>query len=540
MQEFTRKCVASALATLAALFSIHSYAIDCEDDEIDSRAVVNGWGFDRTNHRFLSESQAGITPDNLQSLKLQWVYALPDTDAPRFNPLITPDTVFVTDGSGGVYALDRSTGCEKWRHSIDSTVRTALRKVVSGEDELLVFGTLDGDLIALDLQNGSKVWKVRLHPHPKAMLSGSAVDHEGIIYQPVSSWEVAWALNPFYGCCTFRGAVVAVSAADGEIVWRGYTIEEEPKLTRERLLLPDQYGPSGAPVWSQPTLDLERRRLYVGTGQNYSSPATNTSDAILAFDLETGALVWKQQMLANDAWNLACIGGMRMNCPEERGDDLDFGAPPILVEVDGRDFLLAGQKGGRVYALDPDRDGALIWTRKAGAGGKAGGIHFAMAVNASRGVLYVPISDRGLGSLLGTSNDGEPNPSLQALDIPTGRPLWMTPAPGDCMENREGSEPRPMDDCFRGFSAAVTATERLVVAPALDGYLRIFDANSGEQIWEFNTAIEYDAVNGGKAQGGALDLGGAVMSDGQLFIPSGYSLFGQMGGNAFMVFGIEE
>jgi len=508
-------------------------AAPCADADrlrVDPRPVLNGFGLNAHNHRFIGASLAGLTPQNIHRLRLKWVFALPDTESPRAVPLVTPDTLVIADNPGTVYALDRDSGCEKWRFDAGAMVRTALRHVKSGDDDLVVLGTFDAELIALNLADGSLRWRLDADAHPRAMLSGSAVDHAGVIYQPVSSYEVMWALNPFYACCTFRSSVLAVAAGSGDILWRAYTVEEAPRVVKSRWIRPDHLGPSGAPVWSQPTLDLVRGRIYVATGENYSSPATDTSDAILAFDLHSGKLLWKRQLLAGDAWNLSCVSDLHHNCPDERGEDLDFGAPPILATVAGRDYLLAGQKSGRVFALDPTRQGAVLWSHKAGAGGKMGGVHFAMAADPERGVLYVPISDRPAGG-----GEGQRNPSLQAFAIADGERLWSTPAPGDCID-RSGAEPEPVDDCFRGFSAAVTATEHLVLAPTLDGVLRIFDAATGAQLWSFDTRRSFTAVNGGEARGGAFDVGGVFAADGQLFVSSGYGQFGQLPGNAFMVF----
>jgi polyvinyl alcohol dehydrogenase (cytochrome) len=501
----------------------------------DPLAVINGWGINNQNHRFIAEEAAGITPQNIDKLKLKWVFALPDSNGPRFSPLVTNDTVIISNETGLVYALDRATGCEKWVYDAGDMVRTAIRITHVDGLHILSFGTSAGELVAVDFSTGEQRWRIRPDEHPNAMLSGSSAEHKGVLYQPVSSSEIFFALSPFYRCCTFRGALVAIDVKAGERLWRAYTITQEASVVKSRLILPDHLGPSGAPIWSQPTLDLKRERIYVGTGENYSSPATDTSDAILAFDMNTGALIWQRQLLAGDAWNVACIAPGHPNCPDEKGDDLDFGAPPILAAVGGRDYILAGQKSGRVFALDPDQKGALLWSQKPGAGGKAGGIHFGMAIDPARGVLYVPISDREV-AMLGNSADGPLNPSLHAYDIVNGEQLWETPSPADCLDHSDSeAEPKPLDNCFPGFSAAATATEQLVFSPTLDGVIRAFDTKDGRELWSFNTAREFAAVNGDMAQGGAIDLSGVYLNRGQLFVSSGYGLVGQMAGNAFMV-----
>jgi polyvinyl alcohol dehydrogenase (cytochrome) len=498
---------------------------------VDLTVAINGWSPGQGNLRYTPDVEAGLTPQSLPSLAPAWVFALPDTDAPRSQPAVTRDTVFIADGNGGVYALDRQTGCTKWQFDAGSMVRTALRLANTEKGMLLVVGTLDADLIALQPTTGEEVWRTRVSDHPRAMISGSTAELDGVLYQGVSSWELFWAANPFYACCTFRGSIIAVDAGSGEILWRTYTIAEEPGVTKSRLLLPDHMGPSGAPVWSHPTIDTERRRLYVGTGENYSSPSTDTSDAILALDLDTGRLIWQRQFTARDAWNVACVVPGHPNCPEEDGVDLDFGGPPILATVDDTDYLLAGQKSGLVLALDPD-DGALLWTRKLGSGGKAGGVHFGMAADSGRGTVYVPISDRDVGRLLGDSGSGQPQPSLHALDIETGETRWMVDSPADCLD----SDGEPLDSCHRGFSAPTTAAGDIVFAPTLDGVLRAFHADTGKQLLAYDTRRPFAAVNGGEAHGGAIDLGGAHVAGGEVFLSSGYGLVNQIPGNAFIVF----
>ena len=71
--------------------------------------------------------------------------------------------------------------------------------------------------------------------------------------------------------------------------------------------------------------------VYAATGNNYSDPPDNHSDAIEAFDLKTGKLLWVHQMLASDRWNLSCLIKIdTANCPPNAGDDYDFGSSPIL------------------------------------------------------------------------------------------------------------------------------------------------------------------------------------------------------------------
>ncbi|MFK8020240.1 MAG: PQQ-binding-like beta-propeller repeat protein [Pseudomonadales bacterium] len=504
------------------------------ESPIELKADVNGWGLDNKNSRYVRSEEAGINGKNVSSLELDWAFALPDSKMPHSQPMITTNVVYIADEPGVIYALDRRSGCTRWTFLAEASVRTAIRLIEpSGSEEgstrpLLVFGDAEAFVYAIDALSGKLVWRIKADSHKKAMISGSPAFHEGRLYVPISSWEAFWALNPFYSCCTFRSSVLALDVQTGTSLWRTYTVTEEPKRIKQRWLLPDVWGPSGAPVWSAPTIDEKRNTLYVGTGENYSSPATEMSDAIIAMDLDTGKINWHRQFLSNDAWNVSCSLIIDTNCPEENGVDLDFGAPPILTVHDRKAILLVGQKNGVVRALDPNDAGKTLWERKLGRGGKLGGVHFGMAVDQRRDVLYVPISDRHVYDL-GDAEDGVAEPGLHALALSTGDTLWYAPAE-PCVED---------EDCFNGLSAAVTATESLVFAASLDGVLHAFESTSGARVWRYETAKNFSAVNG-TAKGGSVDLGGIYLSRDQMFVTSGYEVFGQMAGNAFLALRVKQ
>src|ERR1019366_2616835 len=190
---------------------------------------------------------------------------------------------------------------------------------------------------------------------------------------------------------------VALDAATGKRVWQAYTIADKPKVTGENAKGVKIWGPSGAVVWSTPTLDLHKHVLYVGTGVNYSQPATKTSDAIVAIDMESGRLLWSRQFTEGDSYNFACVGG---------------------------------DKGGVVYAIDPDRQGDILWKKKIAAGGLNGGFMWGGASD-EQGVAYFGISDF-------TAGQPGKGGGLVALQSATGEKLWMTPAPTPACANTPG------------------------------------------------------------------------------------------------------
>ena len=450
----------------------------------------SGWGLDSANSRYQAADKVAIHADNVQRLELAWAFALDEGHSPHSYPAVSVDTVFVGTEDGNLYALARNSGCIRWRYAAGANIRTAIvpGTIVSGTSTLaaLFFGTQTGTLHAVAATDGRELWQRRLDEHPFAMITGSPTFHDGRLFVPVSSYEVVVAAAPFYECCTFRGSVAAVDAASGELLWQTYTIDEPAAVTGRYWMIFDRYGPSGAPVWSAPTVDSARGQIYVGTGENYSDPPTPRSDAIVALDMANGRIRWQRQLLVHDTWNAGCALPLHPACPEQEGPDFDFGAPPLLTRgALGRELLLAGQKSGALYALDPD-NGEPVWQTHVGRGGKLGGIHWGMAVDPERATLFVPVSDRADDS---TDQPVSPAPGLHAFAVDSGQPRWHVPAEDTC-----GGR----DDCFPGISAAVTATPDLVFAATLSGWVQAYSSTSGELLWRFDTWRKFPAVNGGE------------------------------------------
>jgi polyvinyl alcohol dehydrogenase (cytochrome) len=350
--------------------------------------------------------------------------------------------------------------------------------------------------------------------------------HGERVIVPISSFEVGMARNPQHECCRTHGAVRALDARTGEILWT--TAMAEPATPRgESSIGVRQWGPSGVPVWSTPTIDAERGRVYVGTGQNYSRPATGLSDAIIALDLESGAIVWHRQTYANDVWNSACTGrNAGPNCPADPGPDFDFGAAVILAQTSqGKDILLAGQKSGVVFAFDPDADGELLWQTPVGAGSALGGVHWGITVAGDR--LFVPIADPAF-----PRPGYQPQPGLYALSLDDGRVLWAARPAETC------GLAAPACRFFFRLSAAPTALPGLVFAPGLDGQIRAFAAADGALLWTYDTLGLHATVNGIPAWGGSIDSAGIIAAGAMIYAQSGYGGFGQMPGNVLLAFEI--
>jgi len=500
--------------------------------DVDLPPRAADWGMGLGNARYVDAATAGLSAREVPSLKLKWAFAFPGASRARSQPAAAGGAAFVGSQDGTVYALDLATGCVRWKFKATTEVRNSpsiepWRKGDPQARPRAFFGDIAGNLYAIDAFSGQEIWRVRADEHPYTTITGSPRLFEGRVYVPLSSSEWAAAADPGYECCTFRGGVAAFDARDGRLVWRSYAIAETPKPTGEHTSAGTaRRGPAGAPVWNSPTIDPKRRRIYVGTGEGYTSPAVDTSDAVLAFDLDTGAILWHYQSISRDAWNMACFISNGPNCPEENGPDHDIGAPPILASLkNGHEVLLAGQKSGHVFALDPD-DGRLLWRERPGRGGFIGGVHWGMAFDGN--TLFVPMADT---TLTGTE-PGEPRPGLHALDPVTGAVRWYTRNYDICL-------PSTKPACDAGLSAPATAIPGVVFAGALDGHLRAYDAATGEILWQDNTVREYYTVNGVPGQGGGFSAAGPLVIDGHVVVNSGYLFGGRMPGNVLLVYSVD-
>ena len=377
-----------------------------------------------------------------------------------------------------------------------------------------------GNVYGVDARSGSELWRLRADDHPNATITGTPSLAEGTLYIPVSSLEVSLAVDPHYACCTFRGSVLAVDAATGERQWQSYTISEPPVPQKKNAVGVDMVGPSGAVIWNSPTIDRDRGLLYVGTGENMSSPATGTSDAIIAMELATGAIAWVFQATPNDAWNTACDTDTPQNCPEEDGPDFDFGAGTMLVASQAHgQLVIGGQKSGLVHALNPDT-GKLVWQTRVGRGGIQGGVHFGMA--AADGRLFVPISDMADGR----SYPNPDRPGMHALNVDTGEIVWSTLHEDRC----DGQA-----FCHPGISQAPTVIGDVVFAGAMDGMLRGYRVSDGAVVWSLDTTGEFATVAGTVTNGGSFGgASGPVAFGGRLLVSSGYGLYNHMPGNLLL------
>ncbi len=553
-------------------------------------------------NRAQTAKDTGLTRAQMKDLEVAWVAAFPQTPTMRSQPVIVGDTIFIaaTD-AGRLYALDTNSGCVKWHYVSDMTLRSSLTfaEATDTSPAAIIMGDAAGFVHAVDARTGRKLWVSEARLNDLNRITGAPVVHDGKVFAPVSAIEVNYAGQDDYECCKGQGAIIAFDLATGKQLWTGTTMEPAAPVRLGRTGT-QQWGPSGAIIWSTPVIDAKRNVIYAGTGENTSWPATDTSDAIIAYDMDTGEKRWVFQATKADIWNYAC-GRKAANCDwpgEYHSPDHDFGATSMLIKrQDGSELVIAGQKSGVVWALNPD-NGALVWSNKVGRGSANGGVHWGMAYDGTR--VFVPNNDSNRPA--GPDENPAWGPGIHAVNAMTGEIEWsyknnvrdcgqeapvakayvpdaqwkiqrvtapvlpppprVTPAPVRPAAPRPPAAaaatapavatgapaaatpvaapapppPRPAV-CRLGMSPAPLLVDGAVVTGTTQGMLRIFDGENGDVLFEYMTNRDFpNTVNGVEGHGGGLDSAPYVAGDGTLFVQSGYARFGEPPGNVLIAF----
>lgn len=507
-RSFWRLAAAAALAAGALFGPVH----------VQAQSEGSSWpsaGQNPQNTRHQATEQR-ISVATAPGLRVKWMFST-DGDVSA-TPAVDGANVYFPDWAGNLYAVDRRTGKQVWKKSIAQASgvpgdRARATPVIAGSR--VIVGTQGpfgggGKMMAFDKSTGTVLWVTTLESHFAAIVTQSATAVGDRLFVGTASLEEAIAgFVAGYPCCSFRGSMLALDANTGAILWKTWMVPP---------------GYSGGAIWgSAPAVDPRRGLVYVATGNNYSVPPSVLScvvaagndpdaqracidpadhfDAVLALDVNTGAIRWVTRALPYDAWTTSCLPiiGDGSNCPQPAGPDYDFGQAPALFTARmsngrSREVLGAGQKSGQYWALDPDT-GSVLWVTQAGPGGTAGGLQWGSAVDGRRIYTANANSDRKPWTL--PNNTVTTNGVWSALDAATGAILWQ-------------STPH-----FGGSSSGpVTTANGVVFGCSLDpaGYMYALDASSGVTLWSYPS--------------GGSCLSGAAISNGNVFWGSGYSNFG--------------
>jgi polyvinyl alcohol dehydrogenase (cytochrome) len=465
--------------------------------DLSSTPSWNGWSPDLANSRFQPAAAARLAPSDVPRLGLKWAFGFPGGGSSMSQPTVALGRVFVASDNRALYAIDARTGCVYWSFHPESSGRIA--PIVApatghpGTRYAVYFVTGSATAYAVDAQDGKLLWKTEIKG--LQVVSAAAAYHEGRLYIPLTGSETVSGSNPDYECCRSRGGVAALATDTGRIVWKVDSLPEALKRLGVNKNGKTLWGPSGAGVWNTPTIDPKRRRIYVGTGNNYGPIASDSSDSILALSMDDGHILWKHQEIKGDAFMLGCgdtnpPGG---NCPETIGQDWDFGGASAILRTlsNGHDVLAAAGKAGIAIALNP-ADGSLLWRTRLFVGQPPtadGLVIFGGAADGER--VYFPLQQPGGG--------------IAALQLATGKIDWTAGLNTDA----------------RGQIGAASAIPGVVFTGGWDGILRALDTK-GRVIWTYDTRRDFSTVNGVPAKGGSLGSPGPTIADGMLYAVSGY------------------
>ena len=501
-----------AAAQLAATLAPEKNLCAARADPVAVGSVQwNGWGRDLSNTRY--QPEPAIRAMDVPKLALKWAFGY-QAGTEFGQPTLVDGRLFAASSAGRIYALDAKSGCTYWTFDAPAGSRTAisigelgqakraaiprkLKRTLAHLDIIKApsaafFGDDTGTVYALDAQKGTLLWKTQVDTNPSARIIGSPTLYKERLYVALGSDEDKKSADPSYPCCTFRGSVAALDIASGRLLWKTYTVLEEPRPTHKNSAGVQEFGPAGAAVASPPTIDPKRGVLYVGTGRSTTALELSLTDSIAAFDLNDGKLRWVKQLRV-------------MGAPASSA----FTSPPVLRTLSsGNDIILAAQTSGVVYGLDPDHGGEILWQTRLGADPDAGGIAWGTAADYRS--LFVAVA----GSL---AHPAQGNGSLWALDPKTGTARWHTPAPTPACSAADAP-------CSHAQSQAVTVMPGGVFSGSLDGHLRAYSTINGKILWDFDTTKTYQTLNAVRASGGPLDHGGATIVNGSVYVNSGNAL----------------
>jgi polyvinyl alcohol dehydrogenase (cytochrome) len=489
---------------------------------------------------------AGIDASNVARLALAWSFAIPAGAAGPVS--VAGDRVYLASGTGEVLALDAKTGCTLWAHATDRLVRSVSVATLSNGRGVVVFGDGRAFVTALDARDGRRLWSTAVDDHALAKVTASPSVLGDRVYVAMSTIEDPLQHFPDYPCCTSRGSVAALDAKSGKLLWKQFTIRDAPRPAAEVEAAggaparpphelaagsapeplptippssdpPARFLPAGGAVFSPLTLDPKRGVVYAATAASYDDGYWPDAQSVVAYDLATGERRWAR-MFKSPEQVAAC------RATEKESDcrnNYDFAAPVVLHALpDGREVLLAAQKNGWAYGLDPDAQGKVLWSTRYSKGTDLGGLMYGMAV--ADGLAFLPISDTSSHFVQPPGLPG----GMAALDPADGVIRWKRAAEEPDCAWQDGP-------CLSGSISAATAVPGVVFHASSDGGLRARRTADGEVLWRFDTGRSFDAVNGVVAQGGQLHGWALAAAGGRLYVVSGASSQGRPG-NALLVF----
>ncbi|MET0388589.1 MAG: PQQ-binding-like beta-propeller repeat protein [Polyangiales bacterium] len=387
-----------------AVDDVVSSAAQLADDEPSApKASWTRYGFDARNSQ-VNPNETILGPNTVGRLKERWRLHMPD--GATSTPAIVDDVAYFGGWNGHVYAAKVDTGEILWQRRVTQAQVNSTPLVTADR----IYVTAGASLVALARADGAVLYDALLDTHPSAMLWSSPKPVDDLLIIGVASFENGISLAP-----TFVGSVVAVDAESGDEVWRVV-------MSGDSGIGPCS-GAAGASVWSSAAFDEELGLVYIGTGQGFTWPVSNCSDALFAIDYRRdhpGERVrWFVQYTAEDVFGVLA----------PLGPDADVGAAPNLFEVAGRKLVGAGDKGASYRVFDRET-GEAVWRTDLEIGPlpSFGGVTTTAAVH--DGTIYVASNHLETAQWVA---DGTHDPNefsyLYALDTADGHERWRVRLP---------------------------------------------------------------------------------------------------------------
>ncbi len=561
-----------AIASVFAL-PVGGVAAGVTDEDIKNDALTTGdvvtYGMGLQNQRWSPLKQ--INKDTIGRLAPAFTFSFGGEKmrGQEAQPLVHDGVIYVTASYNRVFAIDAVTGMQKWsyEHRLPEGILPCCDVINRGGalyDNLFIFGTLDALLVALDTETGKVVWKESLGDFKAGHSSSAApIIVEGKVIIGVAGGEFG-----------IIGKVRAFDAKTGKLVWERPTVEghvgtlngkDNGMTGKKGATWPgDMWKVGGAAPWNGASYDAETRTIFVNTGNpapwnSHMRPGDNLySTSTLAIDPDTGKIKWHFQQTPNDAW------------------DYDGTNHTVSFNKDGRKLTGHADRNGFFYVLDRT-NGKLVnafpfveqhsWASaidlKTGrpieakgmrpgdptksADGKKGTSTFVtpsflggtnwygMAYSQNTGLFYVganewgmdiwnePISYKKGAAYMGAGFSIKPVfddyiGALRAYDPMTGKKVW------------EAKNTAPY------WSGVLATAGDVIFTGVPQGYLKAFDAKTGEELWKYQTGSgivgspitweqdgeQYVAVPSG--WGAAVPLWGGEVAKKIKGIPQGASL----------------
>jgi len=530
-------------------------------------------GLDAKNSRY-QENEKKISPKTVAGLKKLWsIQTSGDVTA---TPAVEGDFVYFPDSAGFLYKVNKTTGAVVWKNRVSNYTGIAgdsARATPAIAGNALILGNLSGKFLqafgqpapqaarvfAVDKNTGAPLWTTQVDDTVMSFVTHSAIIVDGMAIVGTASNEelVAAFVPPQYWKFLFRGSVLALDVATGQVKWKTYMVPPPPSGF--------QNGYSGGAVWGGGgAYDKAHQLIYMATGNNYYVPESvrqclaagggepcvspdNHNNSIVAMDPNTGAIKWAQRALRYDAWSVACglklpgfelpvpgvpqaSPGIYGNCPggseSTAGPDYDFAQGPMLFGGNGGDhegfnLVGAGQKSGQFWAYNA-KTGKLAWSRQVAPGGLSGGLQWGSSTDGQRIFVAVsnsgpPTNGGGVAPLPWTLKDGSIAYSggWAALDALKGDVLWTTQDP----------QGRRAEGAVTGANGVLFGCNQDTRNPDTMQQLSTYwalDAKSGAALWSYES-------------GPGPCTAGASVADGMVFWGKGN--FRNSGPNTFYAFG---